>query len=317
LTVKLITTGGTIATVSSRGRTKAALGGAAIAELVTDVDVEVEELALAPSWTLTPGEMLRIALAARDAGRSGRYSGVVVTHGTSTLEYTAFLAELFNDTPAPIVFTGAMRLASDPEPDGPRNLADAVRVATTEQSRGFRSLVAFAGLVMTARHAWKMKRDRVDAFVSTNGHGTVSAGRVSLPPRPGYAPVLDGVLEQDVALLKVYPAIRPEMLAAAMAEPIRGLVLEALPGAGGIPREIHEPLRAAAARLAIAVASRAPVGHVPSPPTGGTGEPLSSMQLISAHDLTSEKAWLLMMAVLGQSRTRAEARELFLAHAIA
>jgi L-asparaginase len=315
--VKLITTGGTIATVGSveAGGTRAALRGAQVAELASDraaVDVDVEEVTLSSSWALTPSEMLRIALTARDVARSGRWVGVVVTHGTTTLEYTAFLVELINDSGVPIVFTGAMRTASVVAPDGPRNLADAVRVASDRRSRGHRCLVVFAGHVLTARSAWKMKRDELDAFISLDGHpGAVDGDEVRLPPRPTAAPLFDGVLEERVSLVKVYPGITSDILRVATTGTWRGAVLEALAGAGGVPQQVHGALREAAARMPVVVSSRAPVGRVPSPPTGGTGEPLAGMGLLSAGDLTSEKAWLLLMAALGQARTDDEARELF------
>jgi len=315
--LKLITTGGTIATVADArsGGTRAALGGHEIADLIServDADVEVEALALSPSWALTAGEMQHVATVARDAARSGRFRGVLVTHGTSTLEYTAFLADLMNDTDVPIVFTGAMRVATDADPDGPRNLADAIRVASDVRSRGHRALVVFAGLVINARNAWKLKRDQVDAFISLNEEpGEVSDVEVRMPALPAPRPVFKGILEERVTLIKVYPGITADQFAAATAADVRGTVLEAFAGAGGIPRHLHEALASAAGRIPVVISSRAPVGRVGVPPTGGTGEPLSPMNLISAGDLSSEKAWLLLMSALGQSANASEARALF------
>jgi L-asparaginase len=319
--LKLITTGGTIATVADAGSrsTRAALKGSEVAGLVSEranVDIELEQLALSPSWALTASEMLRVATVARDDARSGRFAGVVVTHGTSTLEYTAFLADLMNDTDVPIVFTGAMRFASDPEPDGPRNLADAFRVASHKLSRGYRALVVFAGLVISARCAWKMKRDQVDAFVAVNERpGEIAGDNVRMPTIPAPRPIFEGTLEERVSLVKVYPGLAAEMFVAATAGVMRGAVVEAFSGAGGIPRHLHAALGEAATRIPIVISSRAPVGRVPAPPTGGTGEPLSRMDLISSQDLASEKAWLLLMLALGQSPSASEARTLFEAYA--
>ena len=321
MTLKLITTGGTIATVAieTEGRTRAALAGADLAAFAgVEADIDVEDVALSPSWALSPADMLRVALIARGAARSGRWTGVVVTHGTSTLEYTAFLAELVNDSDIPIIFTGAMRNASAGDPDGPRNLADAIRVATATQSHGHRALVVFAGLVIPARSAWKMKRDQVDAFISVGGNpGSVGDHDLRLPDIPAATPAFAGVLDERVGLVKVYPGLLPQMLDAAVPHDWHGLVLEALPGAGGVPSNLHPTLSAIGDRVPVVVSSRAPVGRVPSPPTGGTGEPLAGMNLLSAGDLTSEKAWLLLMASLGQSRSVDEARDLFRRYASA
>ncbi len=322
MTLSLITTGGTIATVENAAhRTSASLRSGQVAGLsdtALSSAVEVRELALSPSWALAPSELVRIATAARDDARSGRFEGVVVTHGTSTLEYSAFLAELFNDTDTPIVFTGAMRLANAAEPDGPRNLSDALRVAADPQSRGHRSLAVFAGQVIEARHAWKMKRDETDTFISTGGRpGTVSATEVRLPAPLHRRPVFSGEIDERVALAKVYPGMQAEILDAASGPNVRGLVIEAFAGAGGVPSHLHATLLDAARRMPVVIASRAPVGRVPSPPTGGTGEPLGRMGLISAGDLTSEKAWLLLMAALGQASSEHESKSLFEAYASA
>jgi L-asparaginase len=321
--IKLITTGGTIATVTdlASGSTHAELDGPQVAQLASETvgaDIEVEPLALSPSWGLSVTEMMRVATVARDAARSGRFTGIVVTHGTSTIEYTAFLAELVNDTDVPIVFTGAMRLATDAQPDGPHNLSDAFRVALDRSSRGYRALVVFAGLVINARNAWKLKRDLVDAFISVNvPSGLVAGGDLTMPPKPGPHPVFNVGLEQRVSLVKIYPGLTTDEFAVATASGRRGTVVEAFAGAGGVPYLLHSALESAAGRMPVVISSRAPVGRVGTPPTGGTGEPLAHMNLISANDLTSEKAWLLLMSALGQSENAIEARALFEAYAFA
>ena len=318
MTVRLITTGGTIATTSDRKsrRTKAALDSGGIAGLLGyDAEIDVTELALSPSWALMPSDFVRIASAARDDARSGRYRGVVVTHGTSTLEYSAFMADLLNDSAVPIVFTGAMRYANDPDADGPQNLTDAVRIADDPGARGHRSLVVFAGSIIGARWAWKLKRDQSDAFISTDGEPGRIGETVQMPQRAPAGPAFESRLDEAVALLKVHPGMDVRILEAALSSGIRGLVIEAMPGAGGVPPHMHQALRGAAARIPVVIASRAPAGRVPSPPTGGTGEPLAAMNLISSGDLTSEKAWLLLMCALGQTSSQPAARDLFESYA--
>ena len=87
-----------------------------------------------PSAHLTLAHQLEICRAARDAARRG--IGVVVTHGTDSLEETAMLCDVIHDAEAPIVFTGAIRPATFPGADGPANLVDAVSVAGSEAARG-------------------------------------------------------------------------------------------------------------------------------------------------------------------------------------
>ena len=89
-----------------------------------------------PSAHLSLGDQLEICRAARDAARRG--IGVVVTHGTDTLEETAMLCDVLHDAEAPIVFTGAIRPPRPPGADGPANLSDAVSVAASEAAAGHR-----------------------------------------------------------------------------------------------------------------------------------------------------------------------------------
>lgn len=102
---------------------------------------------------------------AREAVAAGA-RGVVVTHGTDTLEESAFLLERFWDLPAPLVLTGAMRPANAPGADGPANLRDAVRTAIAPSARGLGVLVVFDGLVHLADRVAKVSSRSVDAFAS-------------------------------------------------------------------------------------------------------------------------------------------------------
>jgi L-asparaginase len=258
--------------------------------------------------------MMQIALAARDTAREASIDGVVVAHGTSTLEYTAFLADLILDSPTPVVFTGAMRRADDSEADGPRNLRDAVAVAAASGTRGLGSLVCFAGRIIAARTAWKSQRLGLDAFVDLAGDvGRVTGPEVTIIRRSRRPPSLDARLSTDVALVKAIPGDDGRAIAALMGSGTRGLVVEGLPGVGGIPPGMHTALTAAAKAIPVVVASRAPYGRLPEVVSGGTGEPLLGRGMISAGDLTAEHAWLLLMVILGQETDPDGARSAFAA----
>jgi L-asparaginase/Glu-tRNA(Gln) amidotransferase subunit D len=96
-----------------------------------------------------------------------------------------------------------------------------------------------------------------------------------------------------------------------------GLVVEGLPGVGGIPPGMTDAVRAAASRIPVVIASRAPFGRLPVVPTGGTGERLRDAGLLSAGDLTAEQAWLLLMAALGEGGTSDDVKHRFAAAATA
>src|SRR4029453_5874701 len=107
-------------------------------------------------------------------------SGILITHGTDTIEETGFLLARTLDLELPVVITGAMRTSGDPGWDGPRNLTDAVRVATDPGSRNRGGMAAFAGQLFAAHQAVKTHTSDVDAFSAPHGAalGTVSAAGV-------------------------------------------------------------------------------------------------------------------------------------------
>jgi L-asparaginase len=307
--LKLLTTGGTIATVTdpTTRQTRAARSGTELLgslaadrdEALQDVSVECEDLALTPSWALSPDEMQRIALHARDEAGSGRYAGVVITHGTQTLEYTAFLTDLFHDSEIPVVFTGAMRHADAMDADGPANLQQAIGVASAEESRGRGVIVCFAGKSFPARGAWKWSRSDPDAFLTTT-----SSGRRQQR-------TFGGQIESRAAIIKAYPGAPGAAVVAEMERGVRGMVIEGFAGQGGLPRPMHDAVRRAARMMPVVLSSRAPSGVLSAAATGGTGEPLRDMGLISARALSTEKAWLLLMVALAEASGIEQVRTIF------
>ena len=269
----LISTGGTIAWSQ---RLQRMLSGA---ELVARTRVsfdEVVEVASAPSWDLSLADMDRIAQSVRTAIVGGA-EAVVVTHGTDTLEESAWLTELVLGaefrSAAGVVFTGAMRFTDDHDSDGPENLRRALDVsqAGARHDRGVQ--VAFAGRVHAARWVRKIDAWALDCFDSR-----------ARPPSAPAPPHGDGRINTDVALVKVGPLCQPALPDAT------GLVLEGT-GAGHVPGRYHPDI---ANRLdsgrPVVVASRCSDPRPdPVPPDGA----------LRAQDLTAEKAALALMVGLG------------------
>ena len=138
--------------------------------------IDAETVINVPSAHLTLEDQLHICREARDAARRG--IGVVITHGTDTLEETAMLADVVHDAEAPIVITGAIRPASAPGADGPANLSDAVSVAASEAAAGMGVLVVFGGEIHHARCVRKTDTTSLVAFSSpqTGPLGRVTEG---------------------------------------------------------------------------------------------------------------------------------------------
>lgn len=127
--------------------------------------ISVEEFANIPSERMRPAIWLQLARRVREL--AGRVGGILILHGTDTMEETAFFLDVTIPTDTPIVLTGAQRAASDPDPDGPGNILDAATVATHPRARGRGVMIVMHGEIHAARRATKANTEDVDAFDST------------------------------------------------------------------------------------------------------------------------------------------------------
>jgi L-asparaginase len=242
--------------------------------------------------------------------------GIAITHGTAVMEEVAYLCDLTLDSPKPVVFTGATYHASDPGPDGPHNVADAIRVASAPEASGRGVLVCFAGEIHAARDAMKMHKYSPAPYVSPGGPwGAVDAGgvifyrdataRTTLPFPPLPLPrveVIKAVMDMDDLLLR-----------AAIEAGAAGLVIEGFPGGGGVPPALLPGLRQALDRgVAVVLTARSPLGRM-TPVAAGQSGPriLEQMGLLIGGDLPAQKARLLLACALGNGRTPDQIRALF------
>lgn len=170
----ILTTGGTIAGKAARsdaltGYRAGALGAdellAAVPEIADVCAIESEEVAAIDSKDMT--EAVWLHLAARiEAALAAGAAGIVVTHGTDTLEETAYFLHLIVKSEKPVVLTGAMHPATALSADGPLNLLDAVRLAASPEAHGQGALVVLNGEIHSARDIQKVHTTAVQAFAS-------------------------------------------------------------------------------------------------------------------------------------------------------
>jgi L-asparaginase len=306
--VVVLATGGTIAMRGARA--VPAAGPSELLEAVGLHAVEARELLGLPGAHMGLDDALLVARTAAREAAAGR--GVVVTHGTDTLEETAFLCDLLHTGEAPVVFTGAIRPASAPGADGPANLLDAVAVAGAAQAAGLGCVVVFGGEVHAARGARKVDSTGPSAFGSPGAGplGRVVEGRLALRARPlrpaqALAParldfrvhVVVATLGDDLGLLDV---------------PADGAVVAAL-GGGHLPPAGLEHLRAAVARMPVILAVRPERGALLSSTYGfeGAEGDLRASGAIPAGALSPQAARVKLLACLGCDLDRDAIRSAF------
>src|SRR5699024_1795418 len=232
--VAVLSLGGTILmsqdAAGGNARPDDSAGERLLAAVETGVAIQAHPLANVSSSDVRPHHLAAVLAAARTAVDEGA-DGVGLTHGTDTLEETAFLLERYWDREAPLVVTGAMRPASDLGADGPANLRDAVRTATAPSARGLGVLVVLDGHAHLADQVTKVSSRSVSAFASVPSGPLAIVERDDLrllqrplpraaripgapPDRLPAVPVLTAGLDEDLELLDHLP---PEQL--------RGLVI--------------------------------------------------------------------------------------------
>jgi len=318
--VHVLFTGGTISMRVDPGTGAAmpALSGEEIVSKVPGLKKEarltLEDYARLPGPHVTPHWMWRLKDRVAEALADAAVDGVVLTHGTDTLEETAYLLDLTLESPKPVVFCGAMRTVSEPGWDGPANLLAAVRTAVHPASAGRGVLVAVGEQIHGAAEATKWHTQSLAAFRSAHGPlGVIDRGQV-VYYRPAFrAPVLPARrLVSEVDLHTMAAGVDDALVRASLARGARGLVLEAT-GCGNVPPAVLPAVRAALARrIPVVLVSRCAEGRL-APAYGyeGGGRMLKEMGLIFAQELPGPKARIKLMVALGVSADPADVRRMF------
>jgi L-asparaginase len=313
-------------------------GGGAVPALTADeilaqvpgladiADVEVEEFSRLPGPHVTPDQMWRLARRASAWLERPDVDGLVITHGTDTIEETAYLLDLVLLSDKPVVLVGAMRTVSDVGWDGPANLLAAVRVAASPAARGRGVLVVMDDHILPALEVRKVHTESSSSFATPEFGplGQVDAGQVIFrrqpQPRPAWRdPAAEpglrvARLETQVALVQAYTGMEADSINDACARGPKGLAVIAF-GRGNVPPAIVPGLRAAIDRgILVTISSRCIAGRV-SPRYGydGGGLQLQKAGAVLAGDLSGAKTRLLQMVVLGFAADVGHARHVLAA----
>lgn len=321
--VVLLATGGTI---SSRSR--ADLGGATVAsdgadELLHSTNgthtfpVRVVDVLRAGSYALDVDDMLLVSARIAEVLADPSVVGVVVTHGTDTMEETAFLADLVHGDPRPVVFTGAQHAADSAEPDGPGNLSRAIALAGSPAARDHGVLLCFAGEVFAVRGIRKADTVRPHAFSNPDygsspagGHGEVlPAGTAASRPRP--LPLPDRATRCRVDLVASYPGADGAHLRASLASGAAGIVLQGTGNGNANPALCGAVADATADGVVVVISTRVHAGPVVPVYGAGGGKDLLAAGAIPSGLLRPSQSLVLLSLLLRLGRSRTEIAEVF------
>jgi L-asparaginase len=328
--IAILFTGGTIAmrVDQASGSAVPALSGqdilAHVPQLADVADVELEDVSRLPGPHVTPEHMWRLARRVAAWLERPDVDGVVVTHGTDTLEETAYFLDIAITGDKPVVLVGAIRTITEPSWDGPANLVHAVKVAAAPQSRGRGVVVAMNEQILSAREVEKVHTESAASFQSREFGpiGVVDAGIVrylrTLPRESAWGDAeADGLLrvrrfEPDVDLIKVTAGADGRFVRCSVASGARGLVLEAF-GRGNVPPAMLADLEGAVrAGLPVVLTSRCGAGSVRERyGYEGGGQELRALGLIFGGRLSGVKARIKLMLALGHTRDPERLRAIF------
>jgi L-asparaginase len=307
--IAIVSTGGTIEMLPG-------LGGLDIADgqnplpmeggvVPAGIIVEHVKFCSLPSPAITPTLMGELSLRLEELSLSGRFAGIVVTHGTDTLEESAFLADIYLKTEVPVVFTAAMRSPTELGVDGPRNVRGAILAASSYEIHNLGVTVVLNDEIHAAGRVTKTYTSNVSSFASP-GYGPlgfVDQDRVLLHRKPIWRVQLPPgklSMHKGVGLVRIAAGLGAREIRHSVDCGDRAVVVEAL-GRGNVPPEVSGAIEHAVERgVLVCVTSRCYVGRVLGVYnyTGG-GADIERKGAILAGDMQGHKLRLLLMAALG------------------
>ncbi|HCY0911339.1 TPA: asparaginase [Staphylococcus aureus] len=243
------------------------------------------------------------------------YDGFVITHGTDTLEETAFLLDLILGIEQPVVITGAMRSSNEIGSDGLYNYISAIRVASDEKARHKGVMVVFNDEIHTARNVTKTHTSNTNTFQSPNHGplGVLTKDRVQFHHMPYRQQALENVNDKlNVPLVKAYMGMPGDIFSFYSREGIDGMVIEAL-GQGNIPPSALDGIQQLVSlNIPIVLVSRSFNGIVsPTYAYDGGGYQLAQQGFIFSNGLNVPKARLKLLVALSNNLDKAEIKSYF------
>jgi len=268
-----------------------------------------------PGPHMTPQLMFKLSQTIKKLISKEKFGGVIVTHGTDTLEETAYLLDLTIKTEIPIVLIGSMKNSSEPDWDGPQNLINAIHLCLNKNCENLGVLVCLNGEINAASEVTKIYTEQMDSFRSLDfgALGFVQNGKVILNRLPRKLETIKTKkINTNVDLLTVYAGMDEKFFKYSVESGAKGLVVEAL-GVGNVPPAAFEGIKYVIEKnIPVVLVSRCPAGEtldIYGYP--GAGKWLNKIGVIFADYLNGQKARIKLMLALGMTRDQKKLKELF------
>lgn len=319
--ILLIATGGTIASKPTGEGLAPGISPAELTDCVPEIrnlcELETMQLFNLDSTNMQPSRWLELAAAIES--RYAEYDGFVITHGTDTMAYAAAtLSYLIQNSPKPIVLTGAQRPIYDRDSDARQNLGDAVRYAADDRAGGV--TLVFDGQIITGTRARKMRTKSFNAFSSIDFPplGVIRSGQIHvfIPHTPSGPVRFYHRLDPSVFVLKLIPGMQADIFDY-LANNCHAVIIESF-GVGGIPYYDSDEF---SDKIALLVQRGVKVIVTTQVPHEGSDMEVYSVglrikkryALLEAYDMTGESVYAKTMWALAHSDDEAGFRARFLA----
>jgi L-asparaginase len=321
MTIKILTTGGTIASKdeSDTEVSKMFLSGEEMAESIPEINsvanISIEAICNIHSYNIDLNIWKRISERVNDALVEHDTMGVVITHGTDTMEETAFFLDLTVKSSKPVVLTGAQRCASDWDSDGQRNLLNAVKIAAAKNTRKMGVLVSLNGQIYSAWDVTKTHTLAVETFnAGPNGLlGEVVGDQVRYYRNPIHRvnfPLKS--INPNIDIITMYPGADGRYIDYAVKSGLSGIVIQGL-GAGNVNALLFKSIKNALKNnVTVVVSTRVPYGPaLPLWGFEGGGLNLKEHGAIFSNSLSPWKSRILLMLSINTVKNEEELQNIF------
>lgn len=306
--IHILATGGTIAgTGTASTDTRYTAGQVSIAQLIEAVpqindiaDITGEQLVNIGSQDMNDEVWLRLAERVNELLRDQETDGIVITHGTDTMEETAYFLSLTTGSGKPVVITGAMRASTAISADGPANIYNAVVTAADKESAGMGVTVVMNGLIYRAKDVTKTNTLNVQAFQSPDAGalGYIYNNKAIYYREPSHDNTLFDIKGMEklpkVGIVYGHSNIDPDMVQHMLKDGYQGIIYAGV-GNGNIHKDIFPVLEKARRKgIQVVRSSRVPTG----PTTLNNEVDDDAYQFIAAQHHNPQKARILLMLAL-------------------